>query len=138
MEKFNIKSVTELNDEDFIALFKDAGWWLDEYDKDISFIQPLIKGSFVFAAAFDNNNKAVAIGRAISDGVSDAYIQDVVVLKQYRKSGLGAQIVNFIVNELEKAGIDWIALIAAPNTEKFYNKLNFKKMIDFTPMKLNL
>ena len=136
MKNFNIKLVTELNDYDFINLYKEGGWWLDEYDNDISFIQPLINGSYIFAAAFNQQGKPIAIGRVISDGISDAYIQDVVVLKAYRKIGLGAAIIDFLVKELENRGIDWIALIAAPDTEVFYNKLNFKKMINFIPMKL--
>jgi spermidine synthase len=131
-----IQLVDEVNEKDFINLYKDAGWWLDEYDKDISFIQPLVKGSFLFAVAFDDNMRIIAMARAISDGVSDAYIQDVVVLKSYRNNGIGVKIINFILQKLQEHGVDWVALIAEPGTESFYNNLNFQKMPDFIPMKL--
>jgi spermidine synthase len=131
-----IQLVDEVNEKDFINLYKDAGWWLDEYDKDISFIQPLVKGSFLFAVAFDDNMRIIAMARAISDGVSDAYIQDVVVLKSYRNNGIGVKIINFILQKLQEHGVDWVALIAEPGTESFYNNLNFQKMPNFIPMKL--
>ncbi len=52
----------------------------------------LIRGSFLFAVAVDRKTgHAVGMGRVISDGVSDGYIQDLVVLPEYRKTGIGAQ-----------------------------------------------
>ena len=125
----------EVSEPDFIELYKSAGWWLDEYDLDTSFIKKIIDGSFLFAAAVDENGKTVAMGRVISDAVSDAYIQDVVVLPEFRKQGLGSEIIRLLTAELQKNGIDWIGLIGEPGTESFYESLGFSVLNNFIPMK---
>ena len=66
-------------------LYRAGGWWKEEYDpKELS---RLILGSFLFVVAADlKTGRAVGMGRVIADGVSDGYIQDLVVLPEYRKS----------------------------------------------------
>ena len=68
-------------------------------------------------------------------GVSDAYIQDIVVRTDYRGQGWGRKIVAFLVKELRAAGVDWIGLVGAPGTKEFYEKMGFAPMPDFVPMK---
>ena len=77
------------------------------------------------------------MGRVLSDGVSDAYIQDVVVHPDFRGQGIGGEIVRFLVRELEKNGIDWIALVGEPGTEKFYARLGFEEKKGFLLWKWN-
>ena len=74
----------------------------------------------------------IAMGRVLSDGVSDAYIQDVAVLPDFRGRGIGGKIVTFLVEELEKRGVDWIALVGEPGTENFYKRLGFEKKAGFS------
>ncbi len=129
-----IRTVGQVDRDEFIRLYIDGGWWDDDYYSDTSFIDKIVAGSEVFAGAFDNNGNMTGMGRAISDGCSDAYIQDVVVLKQHRNKGIGGMIIKFIVCELRKRGIDWIGLVAEPRSEKFYKNLGFKKMKNHIPM----
>ena len=65
------------------------------------------------------------MGRAISDGVSDAYIQDMVVLPEYRGRGIGGAILRRILELCREHGIRWIALIAEGGTGDFYRRLGF-------------
>jgi spermidine synthase len=133
-----IKFVDKVDENKFIALYKVAGWWEEEYDSDISFIQKLVINSHIFAAAFDADNSMVGMGRVISDGCSDAYIQDVVVLREFRGKGIGGKIISALVAELTKQGIDWIGLIGEPGTESFYEKLGFNTLKNHIPMKYKL
>jgi len=131
-----IKLVQNVNREEFKALYRDAGWWFDEYDGDTSFIEGIVGGSFLFAAAFSPDGKMIGMGRVLSDGCSDAYIQDVVVLKDFRGKGTGGQIITFLISELKERGIDWIGLIGEPGTENFYTRIGFRKLEKHIPMKL--
>jgi len=97
--------------------------WCEEAD-DASFLPPLFAGSTVVLSAWSDEHVA-GIGRAISDGVSDAYIQDVVVAPEFRRRGIGAALVNGIVERLRRRGIGWIGLVGAPGTEAFYAALGF-------------
>ncbi|MFA6567792.1 MAG: GNAT family N-acetyltransferase [Victivallales bacterium] len=130
-----IRIVRKAGRAEIIALYKEAGWWKPDYSKDTSFIDRIVKKTYCFAGAF-HKNKMIGMGRGISDGCSDAYIQDVVVLKKYRGHGIGAGIIREIVEHLQSDGIDWIALVAEPGTEKFYGSLGFRSMKKHIPMLL--
>ncbi len=121
-------------DGDEIAnLYRAGGWWKEEYDpKELS---RLILGSFLFVVAVDlKTGRAVGMGRVIADGVSDGYIQDLVVLPEYRKTGIGARIVSILVKKCVERGISWIGLIAEPGTENFYLPFGFHPLEGHTPL----
>ena len=83
--------------EEIVKLYKSGNWWKENYDS--SSIKFLIKGSYRFAVVINkNDDEAIGMGRILSDGVSDAYIQDLVVLEKYRGQGLGEQLVKFLVD----------------------------------------
>jgi spermidine synthase len=120
--------------EDFVALYLEAGWWEEGYTPD--FIAPLVAGSTAVAAAFAPDGRMVGMGRALSDGSSDAYIQDVVVRREFRRQGIGAAIIRALIAELRRRGIDWISLVGQPGTRSFYEGLGFVEMKDHLPMRL--
>jgi len=107
--------------------------WIETADDDAeTLIRKIVKGTFCFAVAREEG-KVIGMGRAISDGVSDAYIQDVTVFPEYRKQGIGASIVGFLVDYLHAHGINWIGLISVPGQESFYQGIGFSIMQDYTP-----
>jgi GNAT superfamily N-acetyltransferase len=120
-----IRLVDTWPEQELVELYRTGGWWLEHYDP--AGIPSLVKGSYAFAVAIEKRSgKAVGMGRAISDGVSDAYIQDVVVLKEWRGKGIGLGIVNTILNYCLGNKLHWIGLIAEPGTRSFYEPLGFK------------
>ena len=82
------------------------------------------------------DGRLIGMGRAISDGVSDAFIQDVAVTKAFRRRGIGGEIVRQIAAVLQERGVDWIGLVGEPGTESFYRNLGFEEQKNFTLWKL--
>lgn len=117
-----------------VELYRAGGWW-KERPGEREGIPALIRGSFRFLIAVAGGGRIVGMGRALSDGVSDAYIQDVVVLPELRGRGIGAEIVRRLVAECVGAGIGWIGLIAEPGTEPFYRRLGFGTLQGYSPMR---
>jgi GNAT superfamily N-acetyltransferase len=128
-----IQLVHSWDEIEIANLYRAGGWWKEEYDP--AQILHLIQGSFLFAVAVDTKTgRAIGMGRVISDGVSDGYIQDLVVLPEYRKTGIGTQIVSTLVKKCVEQGISWIGLIAEPATENFYLPFGFHPMEGHTPL----
>ena len=128
-----IRLVHTWNEVEITNLYRAGGWWKDEYDP--KELPRLIQGSFLFAVAVNlQTGHAIGMGRVISDGVSDGYIQDLVVLPEYRKTGIGTRIVSLLVKKCIESGISWIGLIAEPDTEKFYLPFGFHPMEGHIPL----
>jgi ribosomal protein S18 acetylase RimI-like enzyme len=120
--------------ETIAGLYRAGGWWNEEWDP--AGLRALIAGSFAFAVAVDPvTERAVGMGRVISDGISDGYVQDLVVLPDYRGQGIGTMILSTLLDYCKSAGVTWVALIAEPGTEEFYTALGFRRMEGHTPMR---
>ena len=113
-------------------LYRQAGWWNDEADNP-NVVSGIVSGSHCFLVARQSDT-IIAMGRAISDRISDAYIQDVTVDPAFRRKGIGTRMVSELVARLESDGIGWIGLIAERKTHPFYRPLGFSPMADSVPM----
>jgi len=128
-----IRLVREWDAQEILALYHEADWWRDEYDP--AQIPVLIRDSFAFGVAVDSvSGRAVGMGRVLSDGISDAYIQDLVVRKECRKTGVGRSLLASLLSYCMERGVTWIALIAQPGTENFYTPSGFIRMEGYVPM----
>jgi len=125
--------VRSWQEDQIVDLYRAAGWWKEEMDA--SRINELIRGSFLFAVAIDiSTGKAVGMGRVISDGIADAYIQDLVVQGDRRSWGVGTMILTRLLEGCRIHKIAWIGLIAQPGKEEFYRSLGFAPMPAHVPM----
>lgn len=82
------------------------------------------ENSYRVEFVFDED-KLIGFGRAISDGAYQAAIYDVAVLPEYQGKGIGRLIVENIIKNIPNCNF---ILYAAPGKEKFYEKLNFRRM----------
>jgi GNAT superfamily N-acetyltransferase len=132
-EEFKVEIVKSWQEDPIEELYRAGGWWKKGMDKHR--LNELIQSSFLFAVAIDISiRKTVGMGRVISDGISDAYFQDIVVLPEFRGRGVGRMILEALLGECLARKISWIALIAEPKTADFYSDLGFRPMIGYVPM----
>lgn len=127
-----IETPTRMDIDRLTELYRQAGWWTDEADNP-SLVAGIVAGSHCFLVARQAKT-IIAMGRAISDRISDAYIQDVTVDPAFRRQGIGSRMVAALVARLEADGIGWIGLIAERKTHPFYRPLGFSPMADSLPM----
>jgi aralkylamine N-acetyltransferase len=128
-----IRRVIEGDEEQIIRLYRAGDWWTDGFDE--ASLSGLIKGSFAFLVAIaPSSGNIVGMGRLISDGASDAYIHDLIVLPGYRDQGIGTTILDALLAICHENHIGWIGLIAGPKTEYFYTRAGFRRMGGFLPM----
>ena len=124
--------VTDIPVDTVVELYEAGGWWKED-PKGRQLIPRMVKGSFCFMVAREEA-RVVGMGRAISDGHSDAYIQDVVVLKSHRGKGIGGGLVKRLADHCVAQGLVWIGLIGEPGTTSFYEKLGFAPLKNYQPM----
>ena len=132
-----IKTIKTASRHELLQLYKDAGWWEPSWDSRSDFLNYIVKDSALFVGAF-YEERLIGMGRALSDLASDAYIQDVAVLKEFQGEGIGEKIILKLIALLKENHVDWIGLIAEPGTSSFYKKLGFEPLKDHIPLKLKI
>lgn len=129
VEYRTVTALPEAALEQLRSLYVGAGWITPDDTAD--FLVPMLKQTQVAVGVFSGDD-LVGFGRAVSDGCSDAYIQDVVVDPEFRKHGIGSGIIRRLELELRRCGIDWIGLVGEPGTESFYSRLGLESRKGYT------
>jgi predicted GNAT family N-acyltransferase len=75
----------------------------------------------VHAVAYDVDNKAIGTGRLLPDG----HIGRMAVVKEWRRRGIGAEIMAALMAEARKRGHTEVALSAQLQAAEFYRGLGF-------------
>ena len=101
-------------------LYDDAGWWPRRGEEEIAAI--LDAGPAV--GAWDGD-RLVGVARAVSDGIFRAFVEDVVVAREYQRSGLGGRVLSRLLVEL--AGIETVSLFCDPALAAFYERGGFSR-----------
>ncbi|MHC8968206.1 GNAT family N-acetyltransferase [Priestia aryabhattai] len=102
-------------------IYHSVGWKNHDEEK----IKKVFQSSNVVAIAYDEN-KIVGFGRALSDGVFNAAIYDVVIDEQYQNKGIGQKIIENLLAPLND--ISCVHLVSTAGNEEFYKKAGFRKM----------
>jgi aralkylamine N-acetyltransferase len=132
-EAVDYEVVTSAPVEEIVELYKAAGWWQESPEaRDV--IPAMIRGSLCFMVARSLEGRIVGMARVISDGRSDAYIQDVVVLEKYRGRGVGRELVRRLTQFCVARKIGWIGLVAEPGTQGLYEELGYGALVGYQPM----
>jgi ribosomal protein S18 acetylase RimI-like enzyme len=132
-EAVDYEAVTSAPLDEIVELYKAAGWW-QESPEARAVIPTMIRGSLCFMVARSIEGRIVGMARVISDGYSDAYIQDVVVLPNYRGRGVGRELVRRLTQFCVARKIAWIGLVAEPGTQGLYEELGFGPLVGYQPM----
>lgn len=133
MKNIDYEAVKSAPVEEIVALYKSAGWW-QESPEAREIIPAMIQGSYCFMVARSLDGKIIGMARVLSDGHSDAYIQDVVVLNSHRGQGVGRELVRRLTKLCESRKIGWIGLVAEPGTQGLYEELGFRPLTGYQPM----
>ena len=102
-------------------IYHSVGWRKHDEEK----IKKIFNVSNVITIAYDGD-KIVGFGRAISDGIFNAAIYDVVIEDIYQNKGIGQQIISNLLIQLKD--ISCVHLVATTGNEEFYRKVGFSKM----------
>lgn len=94
------------------------GRWRDRADFDAQ-----VASAWRVVGCLDGEDRTVGFARAISDGVSLAYLADVFVAPEHRGHGLGVRLVEVMVDE--GPGRDFRWLLHTRDAHGLYARLGF-------------
>ncbi len=75
------------------------------------------------------SDKLVGFARAITDGTFLAVVLDVIVHPTYRRTGLGARLIEELLTSPELADVDSIELVCQPELVGFYQRWGFTNSV---------
>ncbi len=84
--------------------------------------------SFYNIAVYENE-KLIAYVDCISNGVTDAYIQDLMVHPDFQGQGIGTKLMNKMIDYLKEKHIYMISIIYDEELKDFYARFGFYKML---------
>lgn len=82
-----------------------------------------------FSVVALNGDTAIGMARVVGDGKLVFYIQDVIVLPEYQRLGIGTKLMNLVMEFIDSRSVDHsvIGLLSAVGKEAFYERFGFIK-----------
>ncbi len=108
--------------EEYLILRKSVGW----EEIDIEGVEIALQNS-LFSVCILYKDKVIGCGRVVGDGGIYFYVQDVIVLPEFQRKGIGKLIMDSLMNYLNSnaPGNAFIGLMAARETSSFYEQYGF-------------
>ena len=111
---------SKLNLDEMKEIYSSVGW--TKHTKEI--IKQVFEVSNVITSV-TVNGRIIGFGRAMTDGVFNAAIYDVIVHPEFQKQGIARQIMEYLFDKL--SNISCVHLISTSGNEDFYKKLELKR-----------
>ena len=108
--------------EEIINLYQSVGW--TNYLERISVLEEAYANSLCVIGAYDNE-KLVGIIRAVGDGQTIVFVQDIIVLPEYQRKGIGTKLLKAVMDKFHDV---YQMELLTDNTEKtkaFYRSVDF-------------
>ena len=83
--------------------------------------------SYAHIAVYDDN-RLVGYIDSVSNGVTDAYIQDLMVHPNYQNQGIGTELMNRMIDFLKSQNIFMISVVFDNSLRAFYRRFGFCEM----------
>ena len=89
----------------------------------------------LFGACAFHENQLVGMGRVVGDKGLYFYVQDVIVLPEFKSRGIGYKIMEVLEKYLEERaeGPVFVGLMAAKDVKRFYEKFGYQERADNAP-----
>lgn len=117
-----IKEYKKYNSEDIPKLYDSVGW--SAYTDDLAALENGFNNSLKILAAY-KNDELVGIIRAVGDGYTVVFIQDILVLLEYQRQGIGSALLKAIVDCYPNVRQIQLTTDCTEKTIAFYKSVGF-------------
>lgn len=125
--EFSIKEYGEYNEKEILNLYQSVGW--TNYVNNPAMLKNAYANSLKILGAYENE-KLLGIIRVVGDSYSIVFIQDILVLPEYQRHGIGTALLKKILDIYQNV---YQKSLLTDNTEKtirFYKSVGLEMDTD--------
>ena len=113
------------NEAEIMALYSSVGW--SNYTNNPAMLRKAYKNSLYVLAAYADG-KLVGILRAVGDGASVVFLQDLIVLPEFQRHGIGSQLMRKVMEKYADVYQLQLLTDASEKNIAFYEHLGLKRV----------
>jgi predicted GNAT family N-acyltransferase len=117
-----IDHLTENQIVELVDLYKNEFWSKKRTYQDVS---KMLAASDIIIALVDESKQLIGFTRILTDFVYRATVYDVIIKPTHRKMGLGAKLIDAVINHPQLQEVEQIALYCLPEMIPFYQRWGF-------------
>ena len=117
-----IKEYKSFKEDEILRLYKSVGW--TAYADNVRVLKQGFENSLLVLAAYENND-LVGIVRAVGDGFTIVFIQDILVSPEKQRQGIGTALMKAVLNYYRNVRQIELVTDNTPETVAFYKSLDF-------------
>lgn len=119
---YEVKEYLKFKEHEVLNLYRSVGW--TNYTDKPDMLRNAFEHSLAILAAYDGETLTGLI-RVVGDGYSIIYIQDIIVLPEYQRRGIGTLLLKTVLTKYREV---YQKVLMTDNTEKtisFYKSVGF-------------
>ena len=120
-----IREYTEYREEEILRLYTEVGW--TAYTKDMSALEQGYKHSLLVLSAYENE-ELLGIVRAVGDGHTIVFVQDILVFPEKQRQGVGTALLKAVLDRYPDVRQIELVTDNTPKTVAFYKSLGFSEL----------
>ena len=120
-----IREYKNYNEQEILNLYGSVGW--TAYTDDPASLKAGFGNSLLTLAAYEGDT-LLGVIRTVGDGKTIVYIQDILVLPEYQRHGIGTALVQAVLERFREVRQIMLTTDKTSKTLAFYESLGFVQM----------
>lgn len=112
-----IREYSNYKEDEILQFYREVGW--TAYIEDLSALENGYKNSLLILAAYDKDT-LLGIIRAVGDGFTIVFIQDILVYPKYQRQGIGTALLKAVFDRYPHVRQIELVTDNTPQTVSFY------------------
>lgn len=120
-----IKEYTVYREDEILRLYTEVGW--TAYTENLAALERGYRNSLLVLAAYEND-ELLGIVRAVGDGATIVFVQDILVFPARQRQGVGTALLQAVLDRFSDVRQIMLATDNTPKTVAFYKSLGFTEL----------
>ena len=120
-----IRDYTDFRKDEILRLYSEVGW--TAYTENMAALEEGYKNSLLVLAAYEGD-ELLGIIRAVGDGCTIVFVQDILVFPGHQRRGVGTALLEAVLDRYPDVRQVELVTDNTPKTVAFYKSLGFSEL----------